>query len=480
MSSDRLAEANKRLEALRKARGVSPSLADERKPRHAAQIERKRSERERAYRSGAFVPSARSARSPYSPRTPFTLPQQSAQQSENAPTVSPWLADLVAVVAPESIEPALSAENIPTQATSDAMSSSAEPVEPALSAENIPTQATSDAMSSSAEPVEPALSAENIPTQATSDAMSSSAEPVEPALSAEIDDIEISLAILLGMTKRRRIYAGRCWLILWQLVNRQRGRQQIDGIEAQTLFTSPDSPVRMFGDRQWRKIRNAGNGTFWDVLPDGRLFIYGQRKVADGLDVERHNSIFATIDPQDLRKKPNEVKADILAAFYKGRDGKPISRATITDVTGIKERTQRNYEENAGIETRKNIAILMQSHNEAETEELAWKLRHKIFRFTDYQGKQGRAGETYIARTLPNSYHSTAKIETSRNKAKRLNKAMNKHSIQGRMSMYQRYDRLYFVDDAKGLSKAMSDGGDTTVNMSTPTGISCGVYNQLR
>ena len=284
------------------------------------------------------------------------------------------------------------------------------------------------------------------------------------------------------MTKARRVSAGRCWLILWQLVNKQRGRQHINDTEAQTLFTSSDSPLRMFSDRQWRKIRKAGDGAFWDVLDDGRLFVYGRHKVADVLDMERHTSVFVLIEPHDLAKKPNAVKADILAAFYKGRDGKPISRATIEDVTGIKERTQRNYEESADIETRKNIAVIMHMNprDEKKAQEMAWQLRNKIFRFTDHQGKQGEAGQKYLAQTLPNSYHSKATIETSRNKAKRLNKAMYKHSIQGRMSMnYQRYDRIYF-EDGKAISRALSDDGRTSINMNTPTGISCGVYNQLR
>lgn len=105
-----------------------------------------------------------------------------------------------------------------------------------------------------------------------------------------------------------------------------------------------------------------------------------------------------------ITKRIGEFKAHLYAAWHSGRKrNNPISREVQGTLTGIPERTQRHYCRVARIGRQTNIAIGSRYTSE-DVENQAWQQGKAVFKFTDYQGKQGRKGATYIAWHLPNNY----------------------------------------------------------------------------
>ncbi len=66
-------------------------------------------------------------------------------------------------------------------------------------------------------------------------------------------------------------------------------------------------------------------------------------------------------------------------------------------------RTQRVYEQRAGVEVRANMAV-GERLTDKSLQERAWQHGRATFSFTDSEGKHGPAGGRYVAWRLPNSY----------------------------------------------------------------------------
>lgn len=73
------------------------------------------------------------------------------------------------------------------------------------------------------------------------------------------------------------------------------------------------------------------------------------------------------------------------------------------EITGVPERSQRRYDQQAGVVRRTNIAIGAR-FNERSQEATAAAQGNASFQFYDHDGGQGRPGGDYMAWQLPNSY----------------------------------------------------------------------------
>ena len=132
----------------------------------------------------------------------------------------------------------------------------------------------------------------------------------------------------------------------------------------------------------------------------------------------------------------------VWAAYIKHHEGKPISRKTLKALTGIPERTQRDYERIAGVKNKGNYANL---GNPAKDPQNAIAIDRE-------RGIYGKAGQTRQrlpnSRTIPEEIKKAKKGRTS--KANReLNALLNKPSSSNQQSC----ERLYFTDYGK-LKKA--------------------------
>jgi hypothetical protein len=90
--------------------------------------------------------------------------------------------------------------------------------------------------------------------------------------------------------------------------------------------------------------------------------------------------------------------------------GNPISRTTLTALSGACPRSQAAYERRAGVGARDNYALGERVPGGAggpvgpAEQERAWRQGRALFRLTDHHGRQGAPGATYLAWRLPNTY----------------------------------------------------------------------------
>ena len=124
------------------------------------------------------------------------------------------------------------------------------------------------------------------------------------------------------------------------------------------------------------------------------------------LDVPRLTGRTPALLVKTLLGRIWEARAHLYASFHSGRREHgpermpmPIARET----TGVSRRSQRTYEERAGIEAQHNFAIGEAADAET-TPEQAWRQRRGLFQLKDFQGYQGKKGKSYLAWQLPNSY----------------------------------------------------------------------------
>jgi hypothetical protein len=107
----------------------------------------------------------------------------------------------------------------------------------------------------------------------------------------------------------------------------------------------------------------------------------------------------------------------------------PIARATLEEIGGVSRRSQRAYEERAGIEVQHNFAVGGRVEA-AAAQERAWQQGNATFQLKDYHGHQGKKGRTYLAWQLPNSY-AGGHEPRPRGRQKRINQRLADLFMQG-------------------------------------------------
>ena len=137
----------------------------------------------------------------------------------------------------------------------------------------------------------------------------------------------------------------------------------------------------------------------------------GLVRVAAALGVEKLAGKPVALPVKVLLGPIGDVRAHLYASFHSGRTktertgsaSSPISRATLADLSGVSPRTQHSYEKKAGVNVRSNLAV-GSPVGAVCAQEQAWRHGQALFPFTDFRGKQGKAGQTYHAWQLPNTY----------------------------------------------------------------------------
>ena len=238
--------------------------------------------------------------------------------------------------------------------------------------------------------------------------------------------------IALALLRSDRATEGRLWLLLRVLDTPGQGWVRKE--TAVIWLTDPDSPLYLCHERYLRILLKRGDGLFWiwQKGKNGRIWLRSDVKVAAGLGLKRVGRTAVAISPTDLLKPLSHVRATFYAIFHASRiDGKesssfspscqpqtgsPISRDTLTDLSGVSRHTQYRYEQQAGIGRQTNIAVglKMNDNNLAAIQEQAWKYGRGSFVFTDKKGLLGSKGDRYQARQLPNSYYLYQPRQTKR------------------------------------------------------------------
>ncbi|VAW34247.1 hypothetical protein MNBD_CHLOROFLEXI01-264 [hydrothermal vent metagenome] len=241
----------------------------------------------------------------------------------------------------------------------------------------------------------------------------------------------------LGMLRQEQAAAGRIWLLLRYAD--AAGRGWVNIAEARSLLTSKESAYTVCGWRQLRNLLKQGEGVFWQ-RDKVRIWLRSAAKVAYALGVARLTGQPVGLPISALTGGIGEVRAHLYASFHSGRVKEntrvnagvwspPIARDTLTAVSGVGRVTQRMYEKCSGTKVHFNFAV-GESAEEVNRQRQAWKHGQALFELKDYRGQQGKAGKTYLAWQLPNTYIGRHQ-QRPKGRQKRINRTLNDLVMKG-------------------------------------------------
>ncbi len=233
--------------------------------------------------------------------------------------------------------------------------------------------------------------------------------------------------IALALLRERLVAPGRLWLLLRFIDRSGQGWLTID--QARQQLTNEDSPLRVVGWRQMRKLLARGDGLFWQR--DGRrIWLRSPLKVAASLAISHLNYRPVGLPVKELLPSIGQVRAHFYASFHSSRSPDktgqerpaPISRAALQALCQTSRRTQRAYERRSGVERRRNFAV-GKPLAVADHQDQAWQRGRSVFQLSDRNGYAGRKGVTYTAWQLPNSYRGPHEKQP-KGRQKRMNRKL--------------------------------------------------------
>lgn len=263
-------------------------------------------------------------------------------------------------------------------------------------------------------------------------------------------------SIGVATLKKEEAAIYRVWLMCRYLDPHGRGWLLVT--ELREKITNQDSEFGLFSWRRLRQVLGEGHGRFWtwDKV-NGRLWLFGAAQLAANLDVSRLSGKPVALPIKAITKSIGEFKAHLYAAWHSGRrQTNPISREVQKTITGVPERTQRQYCRVAKISRHTNIAI-GSKYTQEEAEKQAWRRGQASFIFTDHNGNHGRKGTSYTAWHLPNSYISPHQ-QTTNGRMRKINQKLNVLVHKGaRGNGSEKVEKTYFAN-GKDAARALNRG----------------------
>jgi len=168
--------------------------------------------------------------------------------------------------------------------------------------------------------------------------------PIEPIASPPapvVASIKLYPDIGLALLRAERVADGRLWLLLRALD--EKGRGHWTRRAAYDALTRDDTPYRLCGERQLRKLLERGEGLFWHQDKQKRIWLHSQARVADALAIGRIRLKPIVLPLAILCQPIGDVRAHLYASFHSIRSGgdnspMPISRQQLTAVSGVSPR----------------------------------------------------------------------------------------------------------------------------------------------
>ena len=218
---------------------------------------------------------------------------------------------------------------------------------------------------------------------------------------------------------------GRVWLLARYLDQaRGEGRVALDDLRHKLV-----NEWQILSWKRLRQIMNAGEGIFWHRDKKGAyLYYHSEARVARAFGVGQLRGLAVAVPVKDLLRPIKHVRALFYDAFHSAREegfGNPITRLVMENRGNGDGRTQREYEDLRGIETKANYVNVC-LYDKAR---LAWEKGREdemgvplgpAFVHVDYDGRLGhnpnrrhrRASQRhwhniYIMRRMANSYNGT-------------------------------------------------------------------------
>jgi hypothetical protein len=296
-----------------------------------------------------------------------------------------------------------------------------------------------------------------VPQSANAAAASTKSAAYQPAPAARVyPDLAVA------MLRQGVVAAGRLWLLLQHLDRSGQGWVREAG--ARAALTTPGSEIYLCGWRQLRNLLAAGDGLFWQRdggAGEPRIWLASTARVCQRLGVEQIRLEPVVMPLPVLLGGIGAVRAHFYASYHSSRQGRPISRAALADLTAVTRRSQRTYEPVAGVRSQANWAI-GPAQQGSDAQELAWRHGQALFTFTDRRGRYGRPGATYFSWQLPNSYQGPHATQ-GRSPKKALNQQLVDLYSQGmtgngRQDGEAELQRSRFFDNGRAAVRALRRG----------------------
>jgi hypothetical protein len=212
----------------------------------------------------------------------------------------------------------------------------------------------------------------------------------------------------IGALKTEHAPQFRVWLACRHL--NSNGSGHLTQFTLKQQLTVKDAPLRLCGWRRLQQILHRGNGHFWTYnQQQKRVWLFGTVRVAKYLQVDSLEGQPVQLPVKALTGGIGLFKAHLYGAWHSGRNshtqsaGKPISRQTQELLTQVPQRTQRHYEQQAGVQIIPNLAI-GSAYTPANIEQQTWRKGGAVFQFVDKNGRIGKRNGRYVAWQMPNSY----------------------------------------------------------------------------
>jgi len=272
------------------------------------------------------------------------------------------------------------------------------------------------------------------------------------------DYIVVYPTLALAILDHKFSSAGRLWLLFRYLDHR--GQGWINLPEARRLLCE-DGDLKLCNRRRLRQVLNDGNGLFWlwDKRAD-RVWLRSVVKVADALNVDWLAGKVVRIKVSDLLAGMGEARAALYASFHISRQpekgtARPISRATLGQLTGTSTSTLIRYEKRQGIEVKYNYVIGNRA-DPFEIETSAYREGSRYFILNDGNGKHGNKGIKYSAWQLPNSF-GTNKRHHGRGRQRAINKELIDLCNNRGVRNDQNFNALYHLTGNDAVKAASGD-----------------------
>lgn len=232
----------------------------------------------------------------------------------------------------------------------------------------------------------------------------------------------------------------RLWLALRYLDKDGRGALTADQIK---VLTNRHSQYHILKPRQLKNTLNKYNGRLWSIAANGDVYLFGTAKVAKNLGVGRIVKEPVKLEGWHIFGGLQLFKAVCYSGFIQGLGDSPVSRQTITDLTGIGQSTQQIYEKLIVMAVKQNVGTTGEVWDNSERETYFWQYGRAVFNF-----------KGMVTWRLPNSYRGILSRAKARTKRKAINEKLDhlngkrqepgKGKVLGSKNEPNSYDRLYF------------------------------------
>jgi hypothetical protein len=134
--------------------------------------------------------------------------------------------------------------------------------------------------------------------------------------------------------------------------------------------------------RNFQRLLCQGEGKYWQRCKAKRgvvLILFGLRRVSRRLGVSFGRKSRPVLIPlEEFVRGVRRLRAALYASVHALRDERPISRGVLRKITGVPERTQREYDKVAGVEIRRNFALADSVSEEEEKRAFLVRLRGRM------------------------------------------------------------------------------------------------------